>query len=150
MDLRGTATLVTGGSRGLGEALGRELAKGGARVVLVGRQAGPLEAAARRIREAGGEAHALPGDVADKDAVYALAGAAGRLVGPIELLVHNASTLGALPMPLLLDTDCEDLERVLAVNLVGPFRLSKAILGAMVLAGRGLVVHVTSDAAVAA
>jgi NAD(P)-dependent dehydrogenase (short-subunit alcohol dehydrogenase family) len=149
MQLQKTGALVTGGSRGLGAALGHELGRAGARVVLVGREAEPLEATVRAIRQAGGEAHALPADVGDKEAVYAIAGAAARQVGPIELLVHNASTLGALPMPLLLDTDCEDLERVLAVNLVGPFRLSKAIVGAMALAGRGLVVHVTSDAAVA-
>ena len=53
-------------------------------------------------------------------------------------------------MPLLLDTDCEDLERVLAVNLVGPFRLTKALAGPMVLRQRGLVVFISSDAAVSA
>ena len=79
---------------------------------------------------------------------YALAGAAAALVGPIDLLVHNASTLGKTPLPLLLDTDCEDLERVLAVNLVGPFRLTKAVAGSMALRRRGLIVHVSSDAAV--
>jgi NAD(P)-dependent dehydrogenase (short-subunit alcohol dehydrogenase family) len=150
MDLTGTGTLITGGSRGLGAALGHALAARGARVVLVGQNAAPLEAVVGAIRAAGGEAHALVGDVGRKEAIYALAGAAQRLAGPIDLLVHNASSLGALPMPLLLDTECEDLERVLAVNLVGPFRLSKAIVGSMVLRGRGLVVHVTSDAAVEA
>ena len=55
-----------------------------------------------------------------------------------------------MPLRLLLDTDCEDLERALAVNLVGPFRLTKAVAGAMALRGRGLVVHVSSDAAVSA
>jgi NAD(P)-dependent dehydrogenase (short-subunit alcohol dehydrogenase family) len=64
------------------------------------------------------------------------------------VLVHNASTLGQTPPPLLLDTECEALERVLQVNVVGPFRLTKAIAGPMVLRGRGLVVHVSSDAAV--
>jgi NAD(P)-dependent dehydrogenase (short-subunit alcohol dehydrogenase family) len=134
----------------LGAALGRVLAARGARVVLVAREAGPLEAAVARIRADGGEAHALPADVGDKHAVYAIAGAAAQLVGPIDLLVHNASTLGALPLRLLLDTDCEDLEHVLAVNLVGPFRLSKAIAGSMALRKRGLIVHITSDAATTA
>ena len=55
-----------------------------------------------------------------------------------------------MPLRLLLDTECEDLERALAVNLVGPFRLTKALAGPMVLRGRGLVVHVSSDAAVEA
>ncbi len=142
--------LVTGASRGLGAALAKELARRGVRVVLVARDRDPLEETARAIVAAGGEAHALPADVGDKHAVYALAGAAAALVGPVEVLVHNASTLGPTPLPLLLDTDCEDLERVLAVNLVGPFRLTKAFAGAMALRRRGLVLHVSSDAAVSA
>ena len=51
---------------------------------------------------------------------------------------------------MLLDTDCEDLEEVLAVNLVGPFRLTRAIAGGMALRGHGVVLHVSSDAAVSA
>jgi NAD(P)-dependent dehydrogenase (short-subunit alcohol dehydrogenase family) len=144
------AALVTGASRGLGAALARELARRGAKVVLVAREPGPLEDVARAIRDAGGEAHAIPADVGDKRAVYAIAGAAAALVGPIDVLVHNASTLGPTPLPLLFDTECEDLERVLEVNLVGPFRLTKAVAGSMALRRRGLVVHVSSDAAVSA
>jgi NAD(P)-dependent dehydrogenase (short-subunit alcohol dehydrogenase family) len=148
MDLKGTTALVTGGSRGLGAALGRRLAEEGARVVLVARQRGELERVVAEIRAAGGEAHAVAADVADKEAIHAIAGQAAALVGPIDLLVNNASTLGPVPLRLLLDTDCEDLERALAVNLVGPFRLTKAVAGSMVLRGRGVVVNITSDAAV--
>jgi NAD(P)-dependent dehydrogenase (short-subunit alcohol dehydrogenase family) len=143
-----SAALITGASRGLGAALARELARRGARLALVAREAGPLEAVAQEIRAAGGEAHAIPADVGDKKAIHAIAGAAAALVGPIDVLVHNASTLGKTPLPLLLDTECEDLERVLEVNLVGPFRLTKAIAGSMALRRRGLVVNVTSDASV--
>ena len=71
-------------------------------------------------------------------------------MGPIDLLVHGASTLGPVPLRLLLDTDAAELERALAVNLVGPFRLTRAVAGGMVLRGRGLVVHITSDASVVA
>jgi len=142
--------LVTGASRGLGAALARRLGRAGARLALVARGAEDLEALAAEIRATGGEAHALPGDVGEKRDAHRLAGAAAALVGPIDVLVHNASTLGPVPLPLLLETDCEDLERVLAVNLVGPFRLTKIIAGAMALRGHGLVVHVSSDAAVAA
>jgi NAD(P)-dependent dehydrogenase (short-subunit alcohol dehydrogenase family) len=149
-NLKGTAVLVTGASRGLGAALARRRGRAGARLALVARGGEALEAVAREIRAAGGEAHALPGDVGDKREAHRLAGAAAALVGPLDVVVHNASTLGVTPLRLLLETDCEELERVLAVNLVGPFRLTKIVAGAMALRGRGLVVHVSSDAAVAA
>ena len=142
--------IVTGASRGLGRALAVELARTGAQVVLVARESEELHAAVAEIRAAGGKAHAVAADVGDKEATHQIAGAAAGLVGPIDLLVHNASTLGPTPLKLLLDTECEDFERVLQVNLVGPFRLSKAIAGGMALRGRGTIVHVSSDAATSA
>jgi NAD(P)-dependent dehydrogenase (short-subunit alcohol dehydrogenase family) len=147
MKLANVGAIVTGGSHGLGAALAGELAVRGARVVLVARERGPLDETAAGIRAAGGEAHVIAEDVGDKEAIHRIAGTAAALVGSIDLLVHNASTLGPVPLRLLLDTDCEDLERALAVNLVGPFRLTKAIAGGMALRGRGTVVHVSSDAA---
>ena len=89
-------------------------------------------------------------DLAEKEAIYPLAGAAQALAGPIEILIHNAGDLGPVPLRPLLDTDCEALERALAVNVLGPFRLTKAIAGPMALRGKGLVIHVTTDAAVSA
>lgn len=150
MKIQGLSAVITGASRGLGEALSRELARRGAKVVLVARGKEDLDRVVQEIRQAGGEAHGLPADVGDKQSTYAIAGAAAALVGPIDLLVHNASTLGKVPLELLLDTDCEDIERVLAVNVVGPFRLTKAIAGSMALRRRGLIVHISSDAAVSA
>jgi NAD(P)-dependent dehydrogenase (short-subunit alcohol dehydrogenase family) len=147
MKLEGKAALITGASRGLGEALARVLAARGVKVALVARDGAALEKVAREINEAGGVAWALPGDVGDKDAVYALAGTAAQLAGPIDLVVHNASTLGPVPLQPLGDTDCEDLSRALEVNVVGPFRLTKAIVGGMVLRRSGLIILVSSDAA---
>ena len=144
------AALVTGGSRGLGRAMGLELAGQGWPVVLVAREAGPLDQVVAEIRARGGRAHGIAADVADKDAVTAIVGRAAALVGTIDLLVNNASALGPVPLRLLLDTDCEDLERALQVNLVGPFRLTKAMAGPMVLRGRGTIVNISSDAAVEA
>lgn len=148
MNLRGLSAVITGASRGLGEALARDLARRGAKVVLCARGKEELDRVVEEIREEGGEAHGLVADVGDKEATYAIAGAAAALVGPIDVLIHNASTLGKAPLDLLLDTECEDLERVLAVNVIGPFRLSKAIAGSMALRGRGLLIHISSDAAV--
>jgi NAD(P)-dependent dehydrogenase (short-subunit alcohol dehydrogenase family) len=145
--IAGKGVLVTGGSRGLGRALAQALARAGARVVLAARHGDELAEVVAAIRAAGGEAHAIAADVADRDATHAIAGQAAAAVGPIDVLINNASTLGPVPLRLLLDTDCEDLERALAVNLVGPFRLTKAIAGPMVLRGGGVIINVTSDAA---
>ncbi|HEY3592821.1 MAG TPA: SDR family oxidoreductase [Polyangiaceae bacterium] len=150
MSLQGKAALVTGASRGLGAALARELARRGARVAWVARGAEALEEVARQIRAAGGEAHVLAADVAERSAIHPLAGAAAAVLGPIDILVNNASELGPVPLRLLLDTDCEDLEHVLQTNLVGPFQLTKILAGSMALRNRGVVVQVSSDAAVAA
>jgi len=150
MNWNDSNVLVTGAGRGLGRALALELAARGARLVLVARDGAALEQVEREIREGGGVAHVLAADVGDKDAIHPLAGAAAALAGPIDVLVHNASVLGPTPLRPLLDSDCEDFERVLDVNLLGPFRLTKALAGAMALRRRGVVVHVSSDASVQA
>jgi NAD(P)-dependent dehydrogenase (short-subunit alcohol dehydrogenase family) len=144
------AALVTGASRGLGRALLGELARAGARVVGVARGAAELAAAVEELRGQGFDAHALPADVGEVEAIYPLAGAAQALVGPIDVLVHDASTIGPTPLRPLLDTECEEFTRVLEVNLLGPFRLTRAIVGGMIVRGSGLVVSISSDAAVAA
>ena len=146
----GRTALITGASRGLGRALALALGERGVRLVLVARGQAELDAVVAEIRARGGEAHAVVADLADKSTIYPLAGQAAALVGPIDLLIHNASTLGPTPLRLLLDSECEDLEHVLAVNLVGPFRLSKVLAGAMALRGDGVVLHISSDAAVEA
>jgi NAD(P)-dependent dehydrogenase (short-subunit alcohol dehydrogenase family) len=89
-------------------------------------------------------------DLGDKNSIYPIAGQAAALVGPIDILIQNASNLGPTPLRLLLDTDCEDLERALDVNLVGAFRLAKAIVGPMALRGQGIMISISSDASVEA
>ena len=142
--------LITGGSRGLGAALGRALGRKGYRVALVARQRPPLDDLVATLRGEGIDAHGLAYDIADKDAIHRIAGEAAARVGPIDLLINNASALGPLPMPLLLDTACEDLEDVFRTNVIGPFRLTKAIAGSMLARQRGTVVTISSDAAVEA
>lgn len=140
--------VVTGASRGLGAALSEALAARGIEVALVARSAEKLIEVAARIRKNGGKAHVIVADVGDKDATYRIAGEAMAAMGRVDLLVHNASALGPTPLALLLDTDCEDLEAVLQTNVVGAFRLTKALVGPMVLRGSGVVVQISSDAAV--
>lgn len=154
MDMKNAGVLITGASRGLGLELSRALAREGARVVMVARGKDELNHAVTLVRDAaqaggqGGEAHGLAFDVGDKEAAHRIAFAAFAVVSPIVGLIHAASTLGPVPMPLLLDTNCEDFEDVLAVNLLGPFRLTKIIAGSMLVRERGVVIFVSSDAAV--
>ena len=148
MQIQGQGALVTGASRGLGRALAEQLAARGARVALVARELGPLDDVVAGIRARGGDAHAIAGDLAAKDAIHRIAGQAHGTVGEIGIAIHNASTLGPTPLRLLLDTECEDLTAVLEANLIGPFRLTKVLAGAMAIRGAGVIVHVSSDAAV--
>jgi NAD(P)-dependent dehydrogenase (short-subunit alcohol dehydrogenase family) len=73
-------------------------------------------------------------------------------LGGLDALINNASSLGPRPLALLADTQCEELEQALAVNLMGPFRLTKALLGALAASARegsgAVVINISSDAAV--
>ena len=148
-NFRPQTALITGASRGLGLGLARSLAlEHGLRVALVAREPEALERAVADLRAAGGEAVGIVADVADKRAIHRIAGQAAAALGDIDVLVNNASVLGPTPLRSLLDSECEDFEAVLAANLLGPFRLSKTVLGSMLLRGRGVVVQISSDAAV--
>lgn len=150
INIRGKAVVITGGSRGLGRALAIELARSGARVVVVARDKAGLTEVVNLIRDEGGEAFSVVADVGEKESVYPILGQAAALIGPIDILINNASSLGPVPLRLLADTDCEDLEQTLQVNTIGPFRLMKAVLGSMVLRDFGLIITISSDAAVEA
>jgi NAD(P)-dependent dehydrogenase (short-subunit alcohol dehydrogenase family) len=147
-DLSGKSILITGGSKGLGRALALSLSSMGAKVVLVARERAELDEAVSAVKRNSGVAFGISADVGDKESVYPIVGQAAALAGPIDVLINNASTLGPLPLRLLVDTDCEDFERVLEVNTVGPFRLIKAAAGPMIVRGAGVIVNISSDAAV--
>jgi NAD(P)-dependent dehydrogenase (short-subunit alcohol dehydrogenase family) len=139
--------LVTGGTSGLGLALVDALRARGAEVAFVARtEARVVEVAART------GAHGIALDVADKASTHRIAMRAHAALGGVDLLIHAASTLGPVPLRLLGDTDCEQLEHALVTNVIGPFRLTKALLGPLTSSAREgrspVVVHVSSDAAV--
>lgn len=135
--------LVTGASRGLGRALAHELARRGAVVFGVARDADEISAAMRDV------GHAVVADVGAAGAPEAIAAQVAEL-GGVDVLIHNASTLGPTPLPALADLDDRALERVFEVNVLGPQRLTRALLGPMRRAKRGWVVAISSDAAVEA
>jgi NAD(P)-dependent dehydrogenase (short-subunit alcohol dehydrogenase family) len=143
---------VTGGTSGLGRALVEALSARGDAVAFVARDG----ARVRAVAAANPGSHGVVGDVASKDDTHAIALQVGGALGGLDVLVHNASSLGPLPLALLADTECEDFELALATNVLGPFRLTKALLGLLAASARetkergmrAVVVHVTSDAAV--
>src|SRR5258706_29062 len=141
---------ITGGTSGLGRELVREMRRRGAKVAFVARGRERVEAVAREEPGTFG----IVGDIARKDDIYPLATQILGNLGGLDVLVNNASDLGPVPLALLGDTECEDVERALATNLIGPFRLTKALLGALAASareGRGAVVlNISSDAAITA
>jgi NAD(P)-dependent dehydrogenase (short-subunit alcohol dehydrogenase family) len=146
MDISGKGIVVTGASRGLGAALTALFVERGARVVGVARDAEALDRSVGELVGTRGRAFALAYDIGEKSSIHRLAAAAYALLGSIDVVIHNASILGPTPLRPLLDTECEDLIRVLDVNLIGPFRFSKAVAGNMALRGQGTIVHISSDA----
>jgi len=138
-ELAGKTAVVTGASRGIGLAVARELARAGAWVGMVARSPGPLAEAAR---EAGG--HAISADVSTAAGVHAVATYVGELLGDApDLLVSCA---GAFSLAPLAETDPADFDRLLAVNLRGPFLLVRAFLPAMLRRGSGHLIHLGSVA----
>ena len=137
--------LITGGSRGLGLALARELAARGWDLVVDARDAPRLQVAAEEMRGAG-DVMLIPGDVGDPDHRRELA-AAVRGAGRLDVLVNNASVLGPSPQPTLDRYPLEELERVYRINTFAPLAIVQLVIKELA-ASNGIVVDVSSDAAV--
>jgi len=135
--------LITGSSRGLGLTLADFLAAQSYALILTARGPEALEEVARRLKRYGHPVTALAGDVSDPAHRHALAEAAA---GGLDLLVNNASDLGASPLPALADYPLDALEAVYKTNVLAPLGLIQETLP-LLEARRGLVVNVSSDAA---
>jgi len=144
----GVRAAITGGTSGLGLALVRELLARGADVAFVARGRDRVE----RITRTHPGAHGIVGDISLKEDIHPIAIQMIGALGGVDVLVNNASDLGPAPLKLLADTDCEELERALATNVLGPFRLTRALLGALSASARerggAVVLNVSSDAAI--
>jgi len=139
--------LITGASQGLGLALAAALATDGWALVIDARRADRLADAAAELAT-NTTVVAIPGDVADAAHRDRLTAAVDEL-GRLDLLVNNASTLGASPLPALDVIDLDVLRRVYEVNVVAPLALTQQLV-APLSAAHGTVVNITSDAAVEA
>jgi NAD(P)-dependent dehydrogenase (short-subunit alcohol dehydrogenase family) len=148
--LHGRTVLITGASRGLGRAAALAFARAGAQLVLNSRggSARLLNETAEAARGAGAQALAVAADLSVRADVERLAAEALARFGRVDVLINNASALGPTPLPLLADTPYEAIEATLAANLLGPFLLTRELLGPMLAHGDGLVINVSSDAAV--
>jgi NAD(P)-dependent dehydrogenase (short-subunit alcohol dehydrogenase family) len=147
-DMNTPTALITGASRGLGRALAAGLAREGFALIIDGRDAAALDLAAADIRAAGGDVTAVSGDVTDAAHRAALSRAA-ETAGRLDVLVNNAGTLGASPLPALADYPPDELRAAFEVNVIAPIALTQQLLP-LLRANGGAVLNITSDAAVQA
>jgi NAD(P)-dependent dehydrogenase (short-subunit alcohol dehydrogenase family) len=141
--LEGRRAVVTGGSRGIGEAIARGLVGAGCRVLVCARGLEAAEALAGELREGGGEAWAAACDVADPASIDRLEEAAAERLGGVDILVNNAGIASSAPIR---SQSLEEWERVFAVNVTGTFLCTQTFLPGMRAAGWGRVVNIASIA----
>ena len=146
--LDGKVAIITGASRGIGAAAGRMFAAEGAKVVLAARGLEALEALAVEIRGAGGEALPVATDVADEESVKRLIAAAVAEFGRVDVAFNNAGE-GQMPRPLA-DLPADWFDRAIALNLRSVFLCMKYEIPAMLAAGGGSIVNMSSSAGVSA
>jgi NAD(P)-dependent dehydrogenase (short-subunit alcohol dehydrogenase family) len=139
--------LITGASQGLGLALAEELAGAGWTLIIDARRAERLDRAVADLATRT-TVVAIPGDIGESEHRERLVAAVNE-AGRLDLLVNNASTLGASPLPALDTIDLDVLRRVYEVNVVAPLALTQQLLPA-IGAAHGTIVNITSDAAVEA
>jgi NAD(P)-dependent dehydrogenase (short-subunit alcohol dehydrogenase family) len=136
--LEGKVALVTGGGTGIGRATAQRLARDGAAVALMGRREGPLNEVAREIRKSGGTALCLAGNVTRRaDAVRVVSSTVGQL-GRLDILFNNAGTVIDGDA---VETSPESWEQTLAVNLTGPFLMSRQAIPEMRKRGAGVIIN---------
>jgi 3-oxoacyl-[acyl-carrier protein] reductase len=143
--LAGKVAIVTGSSSGIGKAIALRFGEEGARVVVAARRADLCEGVAARIREGGGEAAAVPTDVADEAQVERLIAETVRRFGRLDILVNNAGIGGG---GRVADMSTEDFDRVLDTNLRGTFFCCRAGFRQMARRGGGVILNMSSVAGV--
>jgi len=140
--------LITGASRGLGRAIALAFAGEGAALALCARGREALARVADEIAASGSEVLAIPADMRSERDMDRLVGLTLDRFQRIDILINNASELGPTPLPYLADYPPAAFNDVLQVNVAAPFRLTQAVIGGMLLRGRGVIINVTSDAAI--
>lgn len=137
-----TVALVTGGGRGIGRALAVGLAERGVSVAVLGRTPDLLDETVAACRSAGVDAQAVTGDVRDTDSVVRAVDEVVAGLGRIDLLVNNAGLVDGDTG--FADADLDEVLTVMDVNLLGPMRVTHAVLPGMRVAGGGRILNVNS------
>jgi NAD(P)-dependent dehydrogenase (short-subunit alcohol dehydrogenase family) len=140
--LHNQVCLITGGGTGIGHGLALAVARAGAPVAVMGRRQAPLQETVAAIEQAGGVARAFPGDVAREDDVARIVRATEEALGPITILVNNAGIGGGREVH---NHSVEDWDRIMAINLRGPFLMARAVLPGMRRRRRGHIVNISSE-----
>jgi len=140
-DLEGRVALVTGGSRGLGLVLARELARRGARVAICARDASELDRAVTDLETRDAEVHAVPCDLADPEQIRAMVASVERRFGRVDVLVNNAGIIQVGPVDTMRE---EDFARAMDVHFWAPLRTIEAVLPGMLARGEGRIVNISS------
>jgi short-subunit dehydrogenase len=139
--LRGKVVLITGGSRGLGLALAREMGSRGARLAICGRDEDSLERARASLARAGAEVIAIPCDITNRDSVGQLVDRVLVGLGPVDVLVNNAGVIEVGPAETM---SLSDYEEAMATNFWGMLYPTVAVLPAMRRRRSGRIVNITS------
>lgn len=140
--LEGKVAIITGGGTGIGRAVAELFCRESARVVITGRREKPLDNTAELIREQGGQVRVVTADVAEPEACAAVVKTATDAFGPPTVLVNNAGIFEARTR--VHETSLEAWNEMIAINLTGPFLMTRAIIPTMLEAGGGSVVNVGS------
>jgi NAD(P)-dependent dehydrogenase (short-subunit alcohol dehydrogenase family) len=146
--LRGRVALITGASRGLGRAVALAFAREGAQLAICARGGAALETVAAELQSAGAAVLAIQADVRNPRDIERVVALTLDRFERIDILVNNASELGPTPLPYLVDYPPDAFDDVLQVNVVAPFRLAQAVIRSMLTRRDGVVINVSSDAAV--
>ena len=149
MNLQDKSALITGASRGVGAATALQLAQAGCRVAINSHQsADRAQAVADQCRKAGVEAIVIQGDVAEDAACRTMVQKTMDAFGELDVLVNNAGTTRFIDFPDLDAVTDEDWDRILAVNLKGPFQMTRAAHEALATGDGGVIVNVASIAGI--
>jgi len=143
MLLKDKVAVVTGGGRGIGRAIAKKFASEGASMVVTARSQKEIDEVSAEIRAAGGEASSVVADVSREEDCHKIVDSARQAFGPIHILVNNAGVLG--PVRPVEETTTSEWDKVMAVNLRGPFMLSRFVLPKMYEHGSGVILNADSE-----